>query len=411
MNYQACLDWLFSQLPMYQRQGKAAYKADLHNTIAFSNYLYHPEKLFKSIHVGGTNGKGSVSHMLASVFQEAGYKVGLYTSPHLIDFRERIKINGEMISQDEVIDFVQKHQAFMKAQQLSFFEMTVGLAFSYFASQKVDIAIIEVGLGGRLDSTNIIQPELSVITNISLDHTAFLGNTIADIAFEKAGIIKPATPVVIGEYHSESSMVFERKAKEMKAPIYFASSFQNPIIDLESVHYKKKNKQTVLASLAVLKSSYSLPDKAIEQGILKMERNTGLQGRWQVLQEHPKVICDTGHNPAGIAMVVEELSKETFAKLHIVFGMVNDKEVKSILHYLPKQATYYFCQPSIPRALASEILFQAAIQLGFNGSCFTKVEEAYEAALQIADTQDLIFIGGSTFVVADILTFLQEKKN
>lgn len=409
MNYQQCLDWLFSQLPMYQRQGKAAYKADLKNTIALSNYLKNPERQFKSIHVGGTNGKGSVSHMLASIFQEAGYKVGLYTSPHLIDFRERIKINGELIPEKDVIAFVDQHQSFLQAQQLSFFEMTVGLAFSYFASQEVDMAIIEVGMGGRLDSTNIIHPELAVITNISLDHTAFLGNSISAIAGEKAGIIKANTPVVIGEYNEESFPVFEAKAEVMKAPLHLAD--QNLTTYKTLVTYQQKNVSTVLKSIEVIQNQYDITEKAIQQGIANVSKNTGLRGRWQILQNNPKTICDTAHNPAGIAMVNNELAKENYHQLHMVFGMVNDKDVVGILKLLPQSATYYFCQANISRALSYELLHEEATKVGLQGKKYATVEKAYQAALDQAQQNDLIFVGGSTFVVADLLLHLSDKKN
>lgn len=409
MKYEECLAWLFSQLPMYQRQGKSAYKGDLNNTIALANYLQNPEQKFKSIHVGGTNGKGSVSHMLAAIFQQAGYKVGLYTSPHLIDFRERIKINGDMIPEEQVISFVENHQEMMKTLQLSFFEMTVGLAFSYFANQKVDIAIIEVGMGGRLDSTNIIHPELSIITNISLDHTAFLGNSISAIASEKAGIIKPKTPVVIGEFHSESYPVFEAKAASIKAPLYLANQDTNLPQHEHLIAYQRKNLNTLLKSLSILKNKFSLTEEAIENGISNYKEKTGLQGRWQILQHQPKVICDTGHNLAGIQLIVEELKKESFKQLHIVFGMVNDKDVSSILKLLPATAHYYFCQPNISRALPSEIIFNEAKEIGLQSSCFIQVEKAYQWALSNAEVDDLIFVGGSTFVVADVLYYLSLK--
>lgn len=408
MNYQECINWLFSQLPMYQRQGKAAYKANLDNSIAFSDYLQKPENKFKSIHVGGTNGKGSVSHLLASVFQEAGYQVGLYTSPHLIDFRERIKINGELIPEQNVIDFVVKHQDFMKKQQLSFFEMTVGMAFSHFAENKVDIAIIEVGLGGRLDSTNIIEPELSVITNISLDHTALLGNTLTKIAGEKAGIIKPNTPVVIGEFHPETFPVFEEKASSVDASLFLTNQASSKIRYTSQVKYQQKNLNTLAECLLVLEKQFNLSEEAIQKGIEKVKENTGLLGRWQILQEQPKVICDTGHNAAGIKLIAEELAKESFKQLHIVFGMVNDKDVASILALLPKSAKYYFCQPEIPRALPSEILFSEAQKIGFQGFCYASVKEAYQAALLASTKDDLVFVGGSTFIVADLLAHIKE---
>jgi dihydrofolate synthase/folylpolyglutamate synthase len=393
---------------MYQRQGKSAYKANLKNTIAFADYLHHPEHKFKSIHVGGTNGKGSTSHMLASVFQEAGYKVGLYTSPHLIDFRERIKINGQQIAQEKVVDFIEEHKNFMVKQQLSFFEMTVGLAYSYFATEQVDIAIIEVGLGGRLDSTNIIKPELSIITNISLDHTAFLGNTEAKIAFEKAGIIKPETPVLIGEFHEETFPVFEAKAKAEKAPIHLANQNNEVLNNSKLVSFQQKNLNTVIAALNLLKAKFNLNEEAIQKGIEKTNKNTGLIGRWQILHERPKVICDNGHNTAGVALIAAELEKETYRKLHVVLGMVSDKNIQSILSLLPKSAIYYFCEPNIPRALPHLDLLKEAQKMGLNGKASGKVEQAFEAAWSNTTESDMIFVGGSTFVVADFLKYIQE---
>ena len=409
MNYQECINWLFNQLPMYQRQGKSAYKANLDNTIAFADYLKNPEHKFKSIHVGGTNGKGSTSHMLASVFQEAGYKVGLYTSPHLIDFRERIKINGQPIQKLEVVDFIEKHKNFMVKQQLSFFEMTVGLAYSYFATEQVDIAIIEVGLGGRLDSTNIIKPELSVITNISLDHTAFLGNSLDKIAFEKAGIIKPETPVLIGEFQEETYPVFEAKAKTEKAPIHSANQKDELKKNSKLVGFQQKNLNTVIASLNILKAKFELSEEVIQKGIQNTIENTGLLGRWQILHNEPKVICDNGHNTAGVSLIAKELAKESYRQLHIVLGMVNDKDVQSILSLLPKSAIYYFCEPDIPRALPHLELLKEAQKMGLNGKAAGKVEEAFEAAWSNSAQNDLIFVGGSTFVVADFLKYTQEK--
>lgn len=410
MNYQECLHWLFGQLPMYQRQGKVAYKADLGNTIAFSKYLQQPENKFKSIHVGGTNGKGSVSHLLASVFQEAGYRVGLYTSPHLIDFRERIKVNGNLIPEQDVVDFVVAHQTFMKKQKLSFFEMTVGMAFTHFAQQKVDIAIIEVGLGGRLDSTNIIKPELSIITNISLDHTAFLGTSLPQIATEKAGIIKANTPVIIGEFQKETHAVFEAKAKEVNAPLFVANQKMPTHQKLKStIAYKQKNLHTALEAIKHLKDRFDLAEKSIEEGIKNVNKNTGLMGRWQVVQKSPKIICDTAHNLAGITMAVEELAKEKYRRLRMVFGMVNDKDVQGILKLLPKKATYYFCQPSIPRALASETLYNEAKSLNLKGYRFSTVAEAFQAAKLASTEEDVIFVGGSSFVVADFLSIFYNR--
>ncbi len=390
---------------MYQRVGQSAYKADLTATINLANHLDNPEKSFKSVHVAGTNGKGSTSHMLASVFQEAGYKTGLYTSPHLKDFRERIKINGEMISEQYVSSFVEKHKSFFENNQLSFFEMTVGLAFDYFRSEQVDIAIIEVGMGGRLDSTNIITPELSVITNIGLDHTQFLGNTLELVASEKAGIIKNGVPVIIGESLPETKPLFERIAAERNAPIWFAENFENPEFtsDLKGI-YQQKNIKTVLAGLKILRQgSWNISDENIKSGLLNTVKNTGLMGRWQVLQESPKVICDTGHNKEGLQMVMAQLGIEQFEKLHVVLGVVSDKDLDSVLPLFPKEAIYYFCKPNIPRGLEASLLLTKARGFGLVGEEYISVSKAYEAALNTASSTDLVFVGGSTFVVAEVL--------
>ena len=405
MTYNDTLDWMFSQLPMYQRQGQSAYKVDLSNTVALISHLNNPHHHFKSIHVAGTNGKGSTSHMLASVLQEAGYKVGLYTSPHLKDFRERIKINGKEISETFVINFIKDNKPFFEASQLSFFEMTVGMAFEYFAQEKVDIAVIEVGLGGRLDSTNIITPEVSVITNIGLDHTQFLGNTLELVAAEKGGIIKPEVPVVIGETQAETTAVFESLASKNKAPIIFAD--QQVKVDYESDlkgDYQSKNKQTVVESVKVLQQKgFIISEENIKKGLLYTIKNTGLLGRWQVLNEKPKVVCDTGHNREGLIYVMKQLSKETFDKLHIVFGVVNDKDISSIIDLLPKNAQYYFCKPDISRGLDAEVLKQAFVENNLLGEAYGSVNEAYKMASENAKPNDFIFIGGSTFVVAEII--------
>lgn len=391
---------------MYQRVGGSAYKNDLNNTILLANYLNNPQNLFKSIHIAGTNGKGSVSHMLASVFQESGFKVGLYTSPHLKDFRERIKINGKMISEEYVIDFVEKHKLFFEKHSLSFFEMTVGLAFNYFSNQNVDVAIVEVGMGGRLDSTNIITPQLSIITNIGLDHTAFLGNTLQEIAREKAGIIKPKVPVIIGENQSETTPIFKEIAAKNNSEISFAEDFrfQNFETDLKG-NYQKKNLQTVLAAIKVLrdKQLYAIDNQELESGLLNVVSNTGLMGRWQVLRERPKVICDTAHNKEGLSYVLEQLSKESFKKLHIVLGFVADKDVESVLKLFPQKAVYYFCKPDIPRGMEVDKLVEIASKFRLLGSSYTSVDEAYREALNSAKSTDLIFVGGSTFVVAEII--------
>lgn len=405
MNYPETLDYLFGQLPMYQRIGNAAYKANLDNTYYLSELLNHPEKRFKSVHIAGTNGKGSTSHMLASIFQEAGYKVGLYTSPHLKDFRERIKINGEMISENEVIDFVKEYKNEFEKIQLSFFEWTVGLAFHYFANQKVDIAIVETGLGGRLDSTNIVTPEVAVITNISMDHTQFLGDTLAKIAAEKAGIIKSTIPVVIGETQPAIKHVFIEKAKQLNAPIQFADEYptQEYESDLKGI-YQQKNKKTVVATIQILqKLGWKIAANHIKKGLLNVVENTGLMGRWQVLNNQPLTVCDTGHNEAGIKLILAQLSKQQFEKLHVVLGVVNDKDITNILALLPNNAIYYFCQAKIPRALDVHTLAEKATAVGLSGKIFSTVEAAYQAARKNASTDDMIFIGGSTFVVAEVV--------
>lgn len=403
MTYKETLDWLFSQFPAYQKIGKSAYKADLSNIISLSHHLGNPYLKFKTIHVGGTNGKGSSSHMLASILQEAGYKVGLYTSPHLKDFRERIKINGENISEDEVIAFVSENKAFFETQGLSFFEMTVGLAFEYFAKELVDIAIIEVGLGGRLDATNIIKPEVSLITNIGIDHTAFLGNDIKSIAKEKAGIIKQNVPVVISELQKEIASVFEHKAFKEHSKIVFADQEIDRVYETDLMgSYQAKNYKGVVAVLHQLKG-FKVSEEAIVNGLKKVVINTGLQGRWQVLQEQPKIICDTAHNKEGLSLTMAQLQLETFDKLHIVIGMVSDKDVLSVLQLLPKLAKYYFCAPNNKRTLPALVLQDKALELGIRGSCHCSVSEAFSVAKEKASKEDVIYVGGSTFVVAEIL--------
>ena len=390
---------------MYQRVGQSAYKADLTATLSLADYLQNPENSFKTIHVAGTNGKGSTSHMLASVFQEAGYKTGLYTSPHLKDFRERIKINGEMISKQYVSEFVENHKPYFEKNQLSFFEMTVGLAFVYFRKEKVDIAIIEVGMGGRLDSTNIITPEISVITNIGLDHTQFLGDTLEKVAAEKGGIIKIGIPVIIGETLPETKWVFERLASEKNAPITFAETIDssNYSSDLKG-SYQQKNIKTVLASLGVLRQKgWNISEENIANGLWNTIKNTGLMGRWQILRENPKAICDTGHNKEGLQLVIKQLSDEKYEKLHIVLGVVNDKDLDSVLPLFPKNATYYFCKPNIPRGLDASLLLTKALGFGLIGEEYISVKKAYSAAVGAASVNDLVFVGGSTFVVAEVL--------
>lgn len=402
MTYQETLDWMFSQLPMYQRQGKTAFKKDLTNSIAFSKELRFPEKKFKSIHVGGTNGKGSTSHMIASVLQEAGYKVGLYTSPHLKNFTERIRINGKEIPKEKVVEFIARQRSFLEKQQLSFFEMTVGMAFDYFANEQVDIAIIEVGLGGRLDSTNIICPEISVITNIGLDHTQFLGEEFSEIAFEKAGIIKPGVPVVIGERQAEVEQVFMDKAVEMNSKILFASdevtSFKTDLLG----DYQKHNVQTAVTAVRQLRD-FVISEAHISDGLLQIVRNTNLVGRWQILQEHPTVICDTAHNKEGLRLTLGQLKRESYQKLHIVLGMVVDKKLEDILCLFPTNASYYFCKPDIPRGMPSEELQEKAASFFLLGKAFSSVNEATTFAIRKASKKDLIYVGGSTFVVAEII--------
>ena len=404
-SYQETLDWMFQQLPMYQKQGKTAFKKDLTNILKFAEELQQPQEKFKTIHVGGTNGKGSTSHMLASVLQEAGYKVGLYTSPHLKDYRERIKINGQMISESFVVEFIQQHQDFLATQQLSFFEMSVGMAFQYFSEEKVDIAVIEVGLGGRLDSTNIITPEVSVITNIGLDHTQFLGNTYEAIAYEKAGIIKRNIPVIIGETLKETKNVFQQKANATNSCIVFAEDNEFTEIDSDlKGSYQTYNKRTVLAALEVLKSvGWQLDDQSIRRGIANTVKNTGLRGRWEVLQTEPKAICDTAHNKEGLKFVLQQLQEEPFEQLHIVLGVVNDKDLESILLLFPKTATYYFCKPNVPRGLDEKELEKISKSFNLVGRAFSSVEKAYLAANENAKNNDLIYVGGSTFTVAEII--------
>ena len=397
---------MFTQLPMYQNQGASAYKEDLTNIILLSQHLNHPEKDLKCIHIAGTNGKGSTSHLLASVLQEAGYKVGLFTSPHLKDFRERIRINGLEISEDYVCDFIKKNKTFFEDNQLSFFEMSVGLAFKYFKSQKTDINIIEVGLGGRLDSTNIITPLVSVITNIGIDHTQFLGNTLKSIATEKSGIIKSKIPLVIGEYTTETKKIFIKKTKDSSSEIYFASELIEVTFPSELLgDYQIQNKKTVQQTIAVLQSQnqFKISEKDIQKGFLNVIKNTGLQGRWQQLNDKPKVICDTAHNSHGLKIVINQIQKEQFEKLHIVLGVVDDKDLEKILPIFPKNAKYYFCKPTISRGLNATDLQEKATEFQLIGKVYNSVSNAYEDALKIACKNDFIYIGGSTFVVAEVL--------
>jgi len=395
---------MYFRLPMYQRQGGPALKKDLSNSLAFSQHLGKPESQYPSVHVAGTNGKGSTSHMIASVLQAAGYKVGLYTSPHLQDFRERIRVNGEMISEEEVVKFIETNTKFLEDHSLSFFELTVGMAFDHFARQQVDIAVVEVGLGGRLDSTNIISPLVSVITNIGLDHTQFLGETLSEIAFEKGGIIKPGIPVVIGEVQEETLPVFEKLALERQAPVIVAdqqteSPFETDLIG----NYQQKNLQTALKTFELLqKEGFEITRSHIQKGLVHVAENTGLKGRYQVLRNHPKVICDTAHNREGLEQVLDQVMKEDAEKLHFVLGFVNDKNLDTVLPLFPKEARYYFCRPDIPRGMDSEALRKTAARFGLHGQVYGGVCDAYAAALRNAGSDDLIYAGGSTFVVAEM---------
>lgn len=428
MNYPETLEYMFSQLPMFQRIGAAAYKADLNNTLALANLTGNPQRDFKAIHVAGTNGKGSVSHMLASIMQENNLKTGLFTSPHLSDFRERIKINGEMVEEDFVIDFIDKYKADFEQIKPSFFEMTFAMAMSWFSANKVDIAIVETGMGGRLDSTNIITPLLSIITNISPDHTQFLGKTMEAIAHEKAGIIKPGIPVVIGETNPLTAPIFKEKAAENKSPIVFADQLvkviaentpQNePRMNVTALvhgftlkfssplagHYQVKNIATVVAAMETLKSTYlEYENFALRDGINNTIKNTELKGRWQILNEQPLTICDIAHNPDGITQIVNQLARMNYNKLHFILGVVNDKDIHEILRLLPGDAIYYFCKADIPRGLDAYELKTLANEAALQGGTYDSVKGALEAANKNAIPNDLIFIGGSAFVVAEVV--------
>jgi len=405
MNYEDTISWMFSQLPMYQRQGKSAYKSDLSNTILLASHLKNPETKFKSVHVAGTNGKGSTSHILASVLQEAGYKVGLYTSPHLEDFRERIRISGKKIDKQFVTTFINQNKTFFETHQLSFFEMTVGMAFDYFAKQKVDIAVIEVGLGGRLDSTNIITPEVSVITNIGLDHTQFLGESLELIAQEKAGIIKPMIPVVIGETQKETQQIFSKIAQNNSAEITFADqiSIEKYRTDLKG-EYQKMNMKTAMATILQLrKREFIISDAHIKSGLLNVITNTKLLGRWQVLNIAPTIVADTAHNKEGLNHTMNQLEKLAYDKLHLVLGFVNDKNLDELIDLFPITANYYFCKPNIERGLDSEKLMHLFNEKERIGKSYRSVKEAFIQAKQNAEKNDIIYVGGSTFVVAEIL--------
>ena len=429
MTYNETVTYLLSLLPAYHRVGKAAYKGNLDNTIELDRYFGHPHRKFRTIHIAGTNGKGSVSHMLASILQEAGYRTGLYTSPHLKDFRERIRLDGQMINEDEVVEFVRLHGSMIDKLKPSFFELTVALAFDYFARMDTEVAVIEVGMGGRLDSTNIIIPELSVITNIGHDHMEFLGNTLAAVAGEKAGIIKNGVPVVIGETHDETSEVFIKRAEETGSPVLFADSLfrctlgslniGNGLRDYSLTDLRdngtfsgttplgglaqQKNIQTVAAAVEKLARPFILTRDNMISGISKVIFNTGLMGRWQILDVSPLTVCDTGHNREGLEYVMQQIKEITRKKLHMVIGFVNDKDLTGVLPLFPRDAVYYFTRASVPRALDEKLLMAEAGKYGLRGNCYDTVAGALKAAREKADQDDMVFIGGSTFVVADAL--------
>ncbi len=431
MNYEQTIEYLYNQLPVFQRVGGEAYKEGLDNSLRLDEIYHHPHKKYKTIHVAGTNGKGSTSHLLAAILQQSGYKTGLYTSPHLLDFRERIRINGEMIDKEYIVDFIANAQSAISEIHPSFFELTMMMAFCYFADNDVDVAIIEVGLGGRLDSTNIITPDLSIITNISFDHVQFLGDTLPKIAGEKAGIIKSNVPVIVGEVDNNKDVriIFEEKATEKKTNLIFAEDnnliqkaelkdgywiFQTDNYpDLKcglSGFYQEKNANTVLTAVELLKKlHYAILYSAVYQGFDNVQALTGLQGRWQIIQSNPKIICDTGHNEGGISYIVKQLQSEQYKTLRIVFGMVNDKDISKVIALLPKNAVYYFTKASIPRALNELELQEKAKKENLKGNAYSSVKEAIIAAKKEADANDLIYIGGSTFVVADALEFLNKE--
>ena len=401
-SYTQALKFLFDQLPCYQRQGGAVLKFDLSNIESFVNRLNNPHKKIKTIHVAGTNGKGSVSHIIASILQSKGLRVGIYSSPHLIDFRERIKINGEYISEKYILDFVNCHYDFMRSKTLSFFEMTVGLAFDYFNNQQVDIAVIEVGMGGRLDATNIINPEISIITNIGFDHTEFLGNSFSKIANEKAGIIKKGVPVLIGEYNSETALVFKRKAQYLGSQITFAEeSIKKYNSDLISL-YQQKNINTAVNAIKIL-PGLNVSDTEIASAILEVKRLTNFIGRWDVMGQNPKIIADVTHNIEGFKFMIDQLEKEDYQNLHFILGFVKEKDVKSIIKLLPNNAHYYLCSPSIERALPLKELIDLAEVFLVNYSSHISVSDALDTAKENSKPDDLIIVSGSTFVVAEII--------
>lgn len=425
MNYQETLNYLYNSAPLFQHVGQAAYKEGLANTYALDEYFGHPHRKFHTIHVAGTNGKGSCSHTLAAILQSAGYRTGLYTSPHLVDFRERIRINGIPVSQEFVVDFVEKHRTFFEPLHPSFFELATAMAFHYFAEEQVDVAVVEVGLGGRLDCTNIIRPDLCLITNISFDHVQFLGNTLAQIASEKAGIIKEGIPAVIGETTPETRPVFEEKAREVHAPLIFAEeehllkeARQNTdgtwtyqtcdYTDLQGElggYYQLKNTNTLLSAIRQLKQlGYPLTENNVREGFAHVCSLTGLMGRWQKLGSNPTLVCDTGHNTGGIRYIVEQLRNQTYDTLHIVIGMVNDKDISGVLAMLPKHARYYFTQASVQRALPAGKVKELAESFGLQGESYPNVATALAAAKENATEKDFIFVGGSSFIVADLLS-------
>ena len=413
MTYKETIEYLFNSTPVFEHVGASAYKPGLQTTEILDAHYGHPHKNFKTIHIAGTNGKGSVSHSLASILQEAGYKVGLYTSPHLIDFRERIRVNGIPVSEEYVIRFVEDFKL-LNSKRIhplspSFFELTTALAFKYFAEEKVDIAVIEVGLGGRLDCTNIITPILSIITNISFDHTQFLGNTLAQIASEKAGIIKQQVPVVIGETTKETRPVFENKAKEMDAPIFFAEEIDKSECDQYDFElkgsYQKKNLRTILC--ATKRLPFIHPEH-IQKGLTNVCKNTGLMGRWQTLSTNPLIICDTGHNVGGWKYLAPQISSVPCDRLHIVFGMVDDKDIRNVLSMLPKNAVYYFTQANNHRAIPAQQVGELAKEYGLSGNTYPTVAQAYEEAKSSASENDFIFIGGSSYIVADLLCHISK---
>ena len=432
MTYEETITYLFNSAPLFQHVGKDAYKEGLDTTQRLDAHFNHPHQKFKTIHVAGTNGKGSCSHTLAAILQSAGYKVGLYTSPHLVDFRERIRVNGIPVGKEYVIDFVENHRAFFEPLHPSFFELATTMAFNYFAEEQVDIAVIEVGLGGRLDCTNIIRPDLCVITNISFDHVQFLGDTLAKIAAEKAGIIKPGIPVVIGETTPETKPVFAQKALQEGAPIHFAEEEQLLVSTSTNAQGKRiyqtrdyanlegelgglcqiKNTNTLLSAIRVLqKAGYNIKEAHVREGFAKVCPLTGLMGRWQKLQDKPTTICDTGHNKAGIQYIVEQLSLQTYQRLHIIIGMVNDKDISGVLALLPKEATYYFTKASVNRALNEKEVQRLAGEAGLKGETYPSVREAIEAAQASATPEDFIFVGGSTFIVADLMSYINPDIN